>query len=85
MFKIEYLKGKKVKGAFEYDTLDEAQDAVQENDIWNECTSYRIIDLDTGETEGEEEFEDGSGIDNIMFPDEESREGFDANKFFGDD
>ena len=85
MFKIEYIKGSKTKGAFEYDTLEEAQNAVQENDIWNECTSYKIIDLDTGDVEEEDEFEDGSSIDAMMFPDEESREGFDVNKFYGEE
>jgi hypothetical protein len=84
MFKLEYLKGKKVKGNFEYDTLEEAQDAVHENDIWNECTGYRIIDSGTGDIEDEDEFEDGSGMDDMMFPDKESREGFDVNKFYGE-
>ncbi len=58
---------------------------MQENDSWNECTGYRIIDSDTGDAEDEDEFEDGSGIDDMMFPDKESREGFDVNKFYGED
>ena len=78
------MRGKKIigDGDVEYNTLEEAQDAVQSHDIWNESTKYRIIDIDTNEIEEEENFEDGSGIDDIIFPDEDSKEGFDVNFFF---
>ncbi len=56
MFKLEYFKGKKSVGQFEYPTLENAQDAIEENDIWNESSSYKIINLDSGDIEEEDEF-----------------------------
>ena len=82
MFKLQYFNGKKLVEQFEYPTLEDAQDAVEENDIWNDSSSYKIIDLDTGDIEEEEEFESNDSIRKMMFPDEESEEGFDVDDFF---
>ena len=82
MFKLQYFNKKKLVGQFEYPTLEEAQDALEENDIWNDSTKYKIIDSETGDIEEEEEFEDAESINKMMFPDEESKEGFDVDDFF---
>lgn len=82
MIKLQYFDKKKLLGQFEYSTLEEAQDALKENDIWNESTNYKIIDIDTGDIEEDEEFEDDESINKMMFPDEESNEGFDVDDFF---
>lgn len=82
MFNLQYFNGKKLVGQFEYPTLENAQDAIEENDIWNDSSSYKIIDLDTGDIEEEDEFETNDSIRKMMFPDEESEEGFDADDFF---
>lgn len=80
MFKLQYYNKKKLVGQFEYLTLDEAQDAIEDNDIWNESTSYKIVNRD-GDIEEEDEFETNESILGMMFPDEESYEGFDVNEF----
>ena len=82
MFNLQYFDKKKLIGEFEYSTLEEAQTAIEENDIWNNSSKFKIIDLDSGEVEEEDEFEDEESIRKTMFPDEESEEGFDVNDFF---
>lgn len=82
MFKLQYFNCKKLVGQFDYPTLEKAQDAIEENDIWNDSSSYKIIDLDTGEIEQEEEFETKDSMLEMMFPDKESEEGFDVDDFF---
>jgi hypothetical protein len=82
MFKLQYFDKNKLIGQFEYPTLDEAREAIDENDIWNDSTNYTIIDSETGDIEEEEEFEDTESINKMMFPDEESKEGFDVDDFF---
>ncbi len=82
MFNLQYFNNKKLIGQFSYPTLEEAQNAIEENDIWNNSTKYKIIDTDSGDIEEEEEFEDADSIRKMMFPDEESEEGFDVDDFF---
>jgi hypothetical protein len=55
MFKLQYFNKKKLVGQFEYPTLEEAQDAIEDNDIWNDSTKYKIIDSETGDIEEKEE------------------------------
>jgi hypothetical protein len=82
MFNLQYFNNRKLVGQFEYPTIEEAQNAIQENDIWNNSTKYKIIDQGNGNVEEEDEFENTDGIRKMMFPDEESEEGFDVDDFF---
>jgi hypothetical protein len=84
MYSLQYLNKKKIIEKFSYNTLEEAQDSINENDIWNNSTSYKIINLLTDEIEEEEEFEDSESIRKMMFPDEDSEEGFDFESFTKD-
>jgi len=81
MFNLQYFHNKKLLGQFEYQTLEEAQNAIEDNDIWNDSTKYKIVDLDTGDIEEEDEFESAESIEDIMFPEEGSKEGFDVDDF----
>lgn len=82
MFNLQYFDNKKLVGQFEYPSHEEAQNAIEENDIWNNSTKYKIINLDTNVIEDEGEFETAESIIKMMFPDEESEEGFDVDNFF---
>lgn len=82
MFNLQYFDKKKLVGQFTYPTLEEAQNAIEDNDIWNNSTKYKIIDTGSGDIEEEDEFEDADSIRKMMFPDEESEEGFDVDDFF---
>lgn len=82
MFSLQYFDNKKLVGQFEYPTLEEAQNSIEDNDIWNNSTKYKIVDLDTDDIEDEDEFETAESIRKTMFPDEESEEGFDVDDFF---
>jgi hypothetical protein len=85
MFILQYFNGKKMIGKFEYPTLDQAQDAIQENPTFHDSLSVNIIDNETGDIEYEEEFETQDSLYQDMFPDEESEEGFDINDAFEED
>lgn len=85
MFSLQYFNKKKLVGQFEYPSLVKAQNAIEENDIWSRSTSYKIIDVDSGDVEEEDVFEDGESIMRDMFPDEDSEEGFDDGDFFDND
>lgn len=82
MFTLQYFAKKKLLNQFEYPTIEQAQNALEENDIFNHSTNYIIIDNNTGDIEDEGEFEDNESIIEMMFPDEESEEGFDVDDFF---
>ncbi len=82
MFYLQYFDNKKLVGQFEYTTLEDAQHAIEENDAWNNSTKYKIIDIETGDIVDEDEFETAKNIRKMMFPDEESEEGFDVDDFF---
>ena len=84
MYNLQYLNNKKVIEEFNYNTLEEAQDSINENDVWNNATSYKITNLQTQEIEEEEDFEDSESIRKMMFPDEDSEEGFDFDSFIKD-
>ncbi len=85
MFTLQYFENKKLVGQFNYQTLEEAQNGIEENEIWNDSTNYKIIDNLSGDIEEEDEFEDAGSIKRMMFPDEESEEGFDVDDFFNND
>ena len=82
MFNLQYFDNRKLVGQFKYSTLEEAQNSIEDNDIRNDSTKYKIVDLDTGDIEDEDEFETTESIRKTMFPDEESEEGFDVDDFF---
>lgn len=85
MYILQYFSKKKLLKQFEYPNLELAQDAIQENDIWNESTGYKIIDKDTELVEEEDEFETTESIRSSMFPDDDSEEGFDVDDFYDND
>lgn len=81
MYNLQYFDKKKLVGQFEYPTLEEAQNAIEENDTWDNSTKYKIVDQDSRDVEEEEQFEDNESIRKTMFPHEESEEGFDVDDF----
>ncbi len=85
MYSVIFLKGNKRVFEKEFQTQNEAEDFVL-NEVTDYPYEYQIYDItndlvvDEGELESDREIEMGN-LD-MMFGDEESKEGFSADEFF---
>ncbi|MCO4294102.1 hypothetical protein NF867_14660 [Solitalea sp. MAHUQ-68] len=79
MYKLQYFNREKLVEQFEYSTLEDAQDSIDDNDVSN-CTKYKILDGEGNMLEEDEFLE----IKNrkMMFDEEESDLEFYFDDFF---
>ncbi len=82
MFSVLFLKGNKTLLEREFKTLQEANDFIN-GDFEFSC-EYQIYDKDKDDIIDEGDIENSNdiieGINNMMFPEEESKEGYDWDK-----
>jgi len=76
MYHLQYFDKNQLLSLFEYPNLKDAKAAIEENEVWNASTRYKITDVTTGKVQEEADFESNNGIYTMMSADPEIDDDF---------